>query len=128
MLSVGIYMGIFRTHMCDPTTGMCTGDGFANQMGVTITKNGSAVPANDYYFQAETNHQHIDMAATSTSINGSVLLTNASVNDSLAYSGTGGIADTTNCQWETHAAASLPGIVFLQVYRPTAKPLHTCTQ
>jgi hypothetical protein len=98
MLSVGIYMGIFRTHMCDQTTGTCTGDGFLNQMGVTITKSGSAVPANDYYFQAETNHQHIDMAATATSINGSALLTNASVNDSLVYSGTGGITDLTNCQ------------------------------
>jgi hypothetical protein len=127
-LSGGIYVGIFRTHMCDPTTGTCTGDGFADQMGVTITKNGSPVPANDYYFQAEATHLHIDAAATATSINGTGLLTNASVNDSLAYSGTGGITDTTNCQWETHAAASLANIVFLQVYRPQSKPLKTCTQ
>jgi hypothetical protein len=125
-LSGGIYVGIFRQHGCD-AAGTCTGDAFANQAGVTITKSGATVPANDYYFQSETTHLHVDGAATATSINGTVLLTNASVNDSLVYSGTGGITDTVNCQWETHAAASLANIVFLQVYRPTAKPLKTCT-
>jgi hypothetical protein len=127
-LSTGIYVGIFRTHMCD-MTGVCTGDKFADQIGVTITKNGSVQAPNDYYFVAgETNHQHIDAAATATNVNGSVLYTGASVNDLLAYSGTGGLADTTACQWESHAAASLPNIVFLQVYRPISKLGQTCTQ
>jgi hypothetical protein len=127
-VSSGVYVGIFRSHMCD-MSGTCTGDRFANQMGVTITKSGVAQPANDYYFMAaETNHQHVDAAATATNVNGTVLYTGASVNDSLVYSGTGGIADTTACQWESHAAASLPNIVFLQVYRPVSKTLQTCTQ
>jgi hypothetical protein len=96
---------------------------------VTFTKNGNPQAANDYYFMAETGRLHIDGAASSTSINGTALFTGASVNDGLAYSGnTGGITDTTNCQWETHAAASIPGVVFMQVYRPTNKPLKTCTQ
>jgi hypothetical protein len=129
MLANGIYSAVFRTHMCDPVSGVCTGDGFANQMGVTFTKNGNPQAANDYYFMAETGRLHIDGAASSTSINGTALFTGASVNDGLAYSGnTGGITDTTNCQWETHAAASIPGVVFMQVYRPTNKPLKTCTQ
>jgi len=128
MLSDGIYVGIFRAHACD-ATGTCTGDKFATQGGVTFTKSGATEPANDYYFMAETTHDHIDPAATATSINGTGLLTGASVNDSLVYSGTGGITDTVNCKWETHAAASLANIVFLQVYRPTNFSFNTtCSQ
>ena len=67
----------------------------------------------------------IDAAATATGMNGTGLLTGASVNDSLVYSGTGGITDTTNCKWENHAAASLPTIVFFQVYRPMNQVGHT---
>jgi hypothetical protein len=127
MLANGIYAAIFRTHGCD-ANGTCTGDGFANQPGVTITKSGNPQTANDYYFLAEAGRLHIDTTASMTSINGTGLYTGASVNDSIVYSGTGGITDTANCQWEAHAAASIPGVVFMQVYRPTAKPLKTCTQ
>ena len=128
-VSGGIYVGIFRAHKCDETTGMCTGDRFANQSGVTITKSGSTLPNNDYYFNAtDTTRTTIDPAATATGSNGTGLLTGASVNDSLVYSGTGGITDTTNCKWETHAAASLPQIVFFQVYRPMNQLGKTCNQ
>jgi hypothetical protein len=127
MLANGIYAAIFRTHGCD-STGACTGDGFANQMGVTITKGTNPQPANDYYFQAETGRLHIDGAASVTSIDGTGLYAGASVDDGPAYSGTGGISDTTNCTWEPHAAASIPGLVFMQVYRPINKPTKTCTQ
>jgi hypothetical protein len=129
MLSDGIYVGIFRAHVCMSFDTMCTGDVFADQGGVTFTKSGSTEPDDDYYFLAETTHDHIDPTATATSINGTGLLTMASVNDELVYSGTGGITDTTNCKWETHAAASLSGIVFFQVYRPTNSSFNTtCTQ
>jgi hypothetical protein len=127
MLANGIYSAIFRTHGCD-STGTCTGDGFANQMGVTITKSGNPQTSNDYYFQAETGRMHIDGTASATSIDGTGLYTGASVNDNIVYSGTGGIGDTTNCTWESHAAASIPGVVFMQVYRPINKPTKTCTQ
>jgi hypothetical protein len=127
MLSVGIYASIFRTHGCD-STGACTGDGFANQMGVTITKSGSPQTGNDSYFQAEPGRMHIDGTASATSINGTGLYVGASVDDSIIYSGTGGIADTANCTWESHAAASIPYLVFMQVYRPINKPAKTCTQ
>lgn len=127
MLSVGIYASVFRTHGCD-STGACTGDGLANQMGVTITKSGAPQTANDFYFQAETGRVHLDNTASATSINGTGLYTGASVDDLIAYSGTGGIADTANCVWESHAAASIPGLLFIQVYRPINKPLKTCTQ
>ena len=127
-LSGGIFVGIFRTHACNPLTGVCTGDAFATSSGVTITKSNAAETLDDFYFTAETTHVDIDPVATATSINGTGLLTNASVADLLVYSGTGGIADTTDCTWETHAAVSLPYIVFLQIFRPTNAGSNTCTQ
>jgi len=127
-VSGGIYVAIYRTHKCD-ATGTCTGDAFANQSGVTITKSGSTLPNNDYYFTAaETGRTTIDGATNATGSNGTGLLTGASVNDLLVYSGTGGITDTTNCKWESHAAASLANIVFFQIYRPQNQIGHTCNQ
>jgi hypothetical protein len=127
-VSGGVYVGVFRTHVCS-TTGVCTGDSTATQGGVTFTKSGATEPTDDYYFMTETTHDHVDPVATATSINGTGLLTGASVNDSLVYSGTGGITDTVNCKWETHAAASLPNIVFFQIYRPINSSFDTtCTQ
>jgi hypothetical protein len=127
-VSGGIYVGIFRTHKCD-SNGTCTGDKFANQAGVTMTKFGQPVPNNDYYFMAaETGHTMIDPNATATGSNGTGLETGASVTDGLKYSGTGGISDTTDCTWEAHAAASLANIVFFQVYRPQNQIGHQCAQ
>jgi hypothetical protein len=127
MLADGIYAAVFRQHSCT-STGTCTGDGFANQAGVTITKSMQQQPANDFYFQGEAGRLHIDPAATSTSQNGTGLYTGASVSDGLVYSGTGGLTDPTNCQWETHAAASIPGLVFIQTFRPTSVVTHTCAE
>ncbi len=129
LLSGGIYVGIFRKQHGDPPTGdTCTGSGcFDTVAGVTFTKSGTTEPNNDYYFSASSlMHQMIDATATATGQSGTGLLTNASVNDSLVYSGTGGITDTTDCQWKTHAAASLPGIVFIQIYRPVNQIGKTC--
>ena len=122
-VSTGMYVAIFRTHK------LGNGDPLAPQSGVTITKSGSPVPSNDYYFKAaETNHQNVDPIATATGANGTGLLTNASVTDNLVWSGNGGITDQNNCEWETHAAASLPFIVFFQIYRPQNVIGKTCTQ
>ena len=122
----GIYAAVYRQHTCDGA-GACD---FATQSGVQITKSSVVNAANDYYFMSSDGmtRQHIDPAANATSANGTGLLTNASVNDSLAYSGTGGITDTTNCQWENHAAADVPGLLFIQIYRKTAKLGKTCTE
>lgn len=125
----GIYVGIFRAHKCDANGNNCTGDKFANQAGVTMTLGGTPLTSDDYYFQAaETGHTTVDPAATATGANGTGLLKNASVNNNIMYSGTGGITDTTNCKWELKAAASLPNIVFFQVYRKINVPSHQCTE
>jgi len=128
-VSGGIYVAIFRAHKCDANRTCTPDEKVQNQPGVTITKSGSTVPSSDYYFPpTQTDHTSIDPTATATGSNGTGLLTGASVDDSLIYSGTGGIMDTVNCTWERKAAASLPFIVFFQVYRPTNTTGHTCTQ
>lgn len=124
----GIYAAVFRKHVCDQNS-TCA-DPFSYQTGTTFTKMGSPVPANDYYFQAADadDRLHIDMAGSSTSVNGTALATNTSVNDSLIYSGSGGITDTVNCQWEPHAAANVAGLLFIQVYKKQNKLGKTCTE
>ena len=127
----GIYVGVFRSKHGDPPIGdTCSGSNCLDTAaGVTMTKSGSAQPANDYYFVATSLlHQMIDPAAVATGQNGTGLLTGASVNDSIIYGGTGGLTDAANCQWKSHAAASLPGIVFIQIYRPVSQIGKTCTQ
>ncbi|MDB4953069.1 MAG: hypothetical protein JWO36_638 [Myxococcales bacterium] len=110
-LANGIYAPVYRAHKA-------MGDLFAPQAGVTFTRNAAPEPANDFYFTAtQITRQTIDTAATATGANGTVLINNATIADSVAYSGTGGISDTTNCRWEQHAGASLPGLVFIQVFR-----------
>ena len=127
--AMGIYASVFRQHACD-VSGSCTNDPFAFQSGAQITKNSAVNMANDYYFKASDGmtRQNVDPAANATSANGTGLLTNANVMDGLAYSGTGGITDTTNCQWENHAAANVPGLLFIQIYRKVAKLGKTCTE
>ncbi|MBV8756589.1 MAG: hypothetical protein JO257_04925 [Deltaproteobacteria bacterium] len=128
-VSGGIYVGIFRAHKCDPNNNNCTGDKFANQAGVTFTLSGSTLPNDDYYFApAEVGHTMIDTNASSTGVNGTGLLKNASVSNLINYSGTGGLTDTTNCKWDTKAAASIPNIVFFQVYRPVNQLGKQCTE
>jgi hypothetical protein len=130
-ISVGIYAAVFRSKHGDPPAGdTCSGTGcFDTAAGVTITKSGSPIPSDDYYFTASSAvRQMIDSTAAATGQNGTGLLTNASVNDSLVYSGNGGLMDPADCDWKTHAAASLPGIVLIQIYRPVNKIGTTCTQ
>ena len=127
-VSAGIYVGIFRAHKCD-ATGLCTGDKFANQPGVTMYLGTQPLTNDDYYFTAaETGHTTIDAAATVTGANGTGLLKNASVGNLTNYTGNGGITDTTNCRWESKAAASLPNIVFFQVYRKVNVPTKQCME
>jgi hypothetical protein len=128
-VSGGVYVPIFRAHKCDLDGTTCTGDAAETQSGVQIYKNAQQVPNNDFYF-ADTDNQHtqVDPSLTSTGANGTGLLTGASVADMLAWTGMGGISDTTNCTWEKHAAASLPNIVTFQIYRPTNQIGKTCNQ
>lgn len=108
--TTGAYAPIFRKHPAGKPFP------FETQSGVTVVKNGNPIPANDFYFRsADVDRTTIDVNATATGANGTALYTGASVLDSLMYSGTGGTG--TGCRWDTHAAASLPGVLFVQVFR-----------
>lgn len=114
-LSGGIYANVFRGHR----------SGIDNQAGVTTTRNGNPNTTNDYYFTAsQTTRQTIDPLATMTGMNGTALITNAAVSENVAYAGTGVIPAT--CIWEAHAGASLPNIVFIQLFRPVNAVAQTC--
>jgi hypothetical protein len=127
-LQQGVYVAVFRQHVCAQNDAMCTAnDPFATQGSVQFVKNGVVQPSS--YFATETVHDHVDGTATATSINGTALFTGAVVTDGPIYSGLGGISDTANCKWESHPAASLPGTVFFQIYRPVNSGVTTtCTQ
>jgi hypothetical protein len=115
-MSGGLYMPIFRA--------MSTG--LANQMGVTVTRSGSTIPGDDSYFvAAQVGHTMIDPVATSTGANGTALIINASVSESAVYSAQVGPLPA-ECRWETHAGASLPFILFIQVFRPSDAIGKTC--
>lgn len=109
-LSGGIYAPVFRKHKKG------TGDPFEPQPGVAITDGGSTIMSRDSYFVAgELTHQTIDPAAMVTGANGTTLVTGAMVSTLTSYGGMGGLS--AGCRWEPHAGASLPGIVFIQVFR-----------
>ncbi len=111
-LSGGIYATVFRAHKADDGT---------PQAGVTVTRKTNTIPADDYYFlPTQTTRMMIDSSAgaTATGANGTALITNASVTESLAYAGNGGLG--AGCKWDPHAGASLSafgGIVFIQIFK-----------
>jgi hypothetical protein len=121
-LSGGIYAPVYRAHKLPSTAP------FDPQPGVTFTKGGNPVPNNDFYFQAaQLTRTTIDPAATATGANGTALITSATVADSIAYAGSGGLG--AGCRWEPHAGASLPsfgGIVFIQIFRKIDILGQTC--
>jgi hypothetical protein len=116
MLATGIYAPVYRKHKKG------NGDPFEPQgAGVEATKDpngpiatGPSGPA--FYFDAaETMRTTIDTNNTTTGANSTVLITGASVNDSVVYGGQNGLGP--GCLWQKHAGASIPGIVFIQVFR-----------
>ena len=103
----GPIVNIFRAHQ--------TGE--AEQSGVTFTRNGATVPNDDFYFSANaTTRDTLDSTASATGKNGTAIVIHAKLTDGPANSGMGGLDAT--CVWDSHPAASLAGIVFVQVKHP----------
>lgn len=121
-LQTGVYAPIYRKHV------LGGGDPFANQEGVQVSRDGTNTGVADYYFPAAaTTRGALDSGANMTGANGTALVTNATLgggSSQLAYGGIGGLGD--GCIWEPHAGASLPGIVFIQVFRKTNRLGETC--
>jgi hypothetical protein len=111
-LANGIYVATYRKHKL--VDGV---DRHAPQDGVTFAHlNGTTYPGDDHYFTAaQTTHQTLDGAASVTGMNGTALVANRSVAEQVNFVGQGGIG--SGCAWKPHAAASIPGIVFIQIFR-----------
>jgi hypothetical protein len=121
-LADGVFVPVFRAHML----GTPGSDPRELQPGVTATKQGS--PAQAYYFAADTMERvTVDAAAEATGANGTVLVPGAVIEDLLVYSGTGGLGDPASCRWGTYLGASIPGVVFIQIFRPIGVIGETCT-
>ena len=106
-LAQGMFINIFRAHKT----------GHMEAPGATFTRSGNPVPSDDFYFTASDTGRHtIDPAATATGANGTAIVINAHIADGAVNSGTGGLPST--CVWDTHAGASLPFILFVQVKHP----------
>lgn len=111
-ISGGIYAMVFRTN----------GSGRTNRSGITVSKNGGGVSANDYYFTAgQATRATVDAAATATGVNGTGLVTGATLGE--AWSGTGLPAE---CAYPAFPGVALPYILFVQVLRPTNASGMTC--
>ncbi|HTL36155.1 MAG TPA: hypothetical protein VL326_23650 [Kofleriaceae bacterium] len=117
-LSNGVYAGVFRKHRAG------NGDPLEPQPGVRITKNGSVISGARYFTAAETDHLTIDMNATVTGANGTVLVTGTSISDSVVYGGDQGLG--TGCRWQSNPAANLPGIVFIEIFHKLDAIGETC--
>ena len=110
-LTGGIYVAAYRAHKL--RAGI---DRHAPQADVTFAKSGVAVMDDDYYFQAAlTTNTTVDPAANVTGMNGTALVKNRTIGEQPVFDGLGGLG--AGCRWEPHAAASLPGIVFIQIFR-----------
>jgi hypothetical protein len=122
-LASGIYAPIYRGHH--------TGRDLAS--GVTFTF-APAMPQTyptmtdtnrDFYFTGcPTNRTALDPAASTTSTNGTALVSGANLNE--VYAGAGGLSPASQCIWEVHPGAAIPGVVFIQIFRPTNAPGQTC--
>jgi hypothetical protein len=119
-LAAGIYAAVYRGHRT----------GLDNQAGVTLTLGSMASPPptmtdmnRDFYFgSAATTRTTLDGAANVTGSNGTALLSGATLTE--LYSGRGGLPST--CTYDIHGGAAVPGVVFVQIFRPTDVPGMTC--
>lgn len=113
-IATGYYAMVFRA----------ASTGVAHQAGVTALRMTSPIPNDDYYFQAaQAARQTIDPAAVVTGANGTALITSASLADQF-YTGTGGLP--AECRWSARPGVTLPGIVFISIFRPENAPGQTC--
>jgi hypothetical protein len=106
-LAMGIFALVFRNTL--------TGTALAS--GVTVTKNGVPDAQNTLYFgSTAANRTTLDGTAHVTGVNGTAFYTVKPAQTDI-FSGTGGLP--SGCNWEPHPAAAIPGVVFIQTFRPT---------
>ena len=80
--------------------------------GVTVRQNGNVIPNDDYYFSdAGKTRATIDPPRTMTGPNGTALVLHSS--SPVPHTGTG--SEPAGCRWPTALAATIPGVVFVQL-------------
>src|SRR5262249_24776240 len=114
-MSGGIYAMVFRTNKT----------GLSNASGVTVSGLTGGETAS-YFVAAQNGRTDVMPGATITGANGTALITNASISKGLAYRGPAVPALPAGCKFSTHAGASLPFILFIQVVRQVDKVGETC--
>src|ERR1051325_6232318 len=120
-LASGIYAPIYRGHR--------TGTALAPNVHFTFGPRTSPPPtmtdaSRTFYFGASaTARMTLDNTATATGVNGTALVNCANLNE--IYSGNGGLSSAM-CTGEIHAGGAVPGVVFVQIFRPTDIPSMTC--
>jgi hypothetical protein len=118
----GIYAPVYRGHR--------TGTDLASGVTFTFGPNGSPPPVptmsdanRDFYFGVDT-RTTLSAGASATGSNGTALVAGASLLE--VYSGNGGLP--AECRWDIHAGASIPFVIFIQIFRPINNgPSATCT-
>lgn len=117
----GLYAPVYRGHK--------TGTDLAT--GVTVTFAPMSMPTSmttmmgrDFYFPSgATTRTTLDPAANATGMNGTALVSGATLTE--VYSGTGGGLPST-CLWEVHAAQAIANVILIQIFRPMNFPGMTC--
>lgn len=82
--------------------------------GAVLTRNGTAQPSDDYYFEDEGQfvRSTVNSALTITGANGTALMVNS---DLVEHSGSGG--EAPGCYWPTHLGKSVDGVATVQEFR-----------
>lgn len=116
----GIYVMMFRQKRAPSRL---------TQAGVVVLKLTNQMPppaptpGTDHYFVAtDVQRERVDAGQTMTGANGTALVTNVAVTD--AYTGTGGLP--AECRFSAHVAATVAGVVFVQILRPVNATGMTC--
>ena len=119
-LAAGVYAAIYRGHRTgtDLAAGVQFTIGPANMPATTVDA------SRDFYFgAAAATRTTLDATSSATGANGTALVSGTNLGED--YSGRGG-GIPAQCTWETHAGAAIPGVVFVQTFRPTDLPGMTC--
>lgn len=117
-IATGYYVPVFRQRRT----------GFLTQSGVQVIKVVAPmqVTANDFYFKAaDVTRESIDNTTPQnvTGANGTALVSGASLADT-AYTGIMGLPP--ECKYSPAPGVTLPGIVFISIFRPTDQTGMTC--